>query len=251
MAPESRVNKPATPLFNNHPILISTYSSNDLIYSTCTFTFLCLPHLPLYICLSLYLPCPGFLSFLASILHLFYSQFFSFSPACKFFRAGCISVFWKEKRGIAACLGIHAQFKPCQHLVCTHPSLFSFQVKPHRASLYAWIFILSFYMLLHISQRKETLVAKQEKQGKWKHWAVRNLTLLQECRKRTGRELCYFSVFAQTNVFAITLCKQCINWYALVVKKIPHGLQADHLIWKLHKRSTKEERKQEKENRNR
>lgn len=134
-------------------------------------------------------------------------------------------------------LGLHTSFSLFQTFPC-----FSFQVKPHRASLYAWFSILSFYMLLHIRQRKETLVAKQEKQGKWKHWAVRNLTLLQECRKRTGRELCYFSVFAQTNVFAITLCKQCINWYALVVKKIPHGLQADHLIWKLHKRSTKEER---------
>lgn len=116
-------------------------------------------------------------------------------------------------------LGLHTSFSLFQ----TFP-YFSFQVKPHRASLYAWFSILSFYMLLHISQRKETLVAKQEKQGKWKHWAVRNLTLLQECRKRTGRELCYFSVFAQTNVFAITLCKQCINWYALVVKKNPTWL---------------------------
>ncbi len=41
VAPESRVNDPVTPLFNNLSILISTYSS-DLMYSTSPSVCLCL-----------------------------------------------------------------------------------------------------------------------------------------------------------------------------------------------------------------
>lgn len=98
VAPESRVHKPATPLFNNLPILISTYSSNDLIYSTCTFTFLCLPYPPLYIGLSLYLPRPGFLSILACLVAsvsvfipfciCFTVSFSLFFPCMQFFLGG-------------------------------------------------------------------------------------------------------------------------------------------------------------------
>lgn len=141
---------------------------------------------------------------LSSILYLF--AFLSIAVVCV------------VKRGVTECLsGCHPG--STQHL-CFHtptpgrtpwPVSFVYSSLPHSS------LSTSFWTVTNI-HRQAGSSAEEERKIK-AQWAVRHGRLTKEWKNHTGRELWYFSVFVKTNVFAITMFKQCINSYVVVVKK--------------------------------
>lgn len=196
VAPESRLNDPVSPLFNNLSILISTYSS-DLMYSAspsvCVYCSSLLSQHYLFICLVFRTEScrceASVLVWLSSILCLFICYF---SLHCKSVYVANNTLVCVADRGVAACLSLvanQARLQPCQHHL-THTSL-GLRLSPAlhhspRLTVPPFVSIHPFLSTSFWTTSKVQRPAVSSAGGEWK------LRLIQKWRKLTGRELCYF-----------------------------------------------------------